>query len=74
MPYWQLYEKLRDQEPPQYDYDRTGRLHRRETPESNYVKYNDYMMKISSEMDRLSRGYNRIERTEDFYSWAVSQR
>jgi hypothetical protein len=71
MPYWKLYDKLRSQEPPQYYFNRVGFPYRRQTQGSDYVKYNDYMMEISNEMNRLTRGYDITDRAEDFYSWAI---
>ena len=71
MPYLQLYEKLNSQEPPQYNYDRYGLPYRRQTPGSDYVKYNDYMMEISNKMNQLTRRYNQTDRAEDFYPWSV---
>jgi hypothetical protein len=73
LPYWKLYEELKKQEPPRFYYDGDVWPHYTEAPGSDYVKYNEYMLEISVKMNRLTSRYNKTDRAEDFYSWAVKQ-
>ena len=70
IPYLQLYDKLKSQEP---YYDKADWPYKRATPVSDYTKYNEYMIEISYKMNRLTSRYDLSDRAEDFYSWAVRQ-